>query len=127
LKRYRRSIVLSACFAIAPLFLEARSAQAQFYSTQQGTPQGSPQSYQSASCYCPFPQGYCPFPQGFCALPMGNCGTPMPSPQESAPSAQMTPQYSYQGYFPRPYASPKPFVPRPIGIPGGSMPSSQRD
>jgi hypothetical protein len=110
-----------ASFAMANVLLSGPRAEAQAYSTQQATPQ----SYSSVPCVCPFPQGYCPFPQGFCALPVYDCGGATSSPQGYAPSGQMTPPYSYQGYYPKPYPAPTPFVPRPIGIPAGSMPSSQ--
>jgi hypothetical protein len=71
-------------------------------------------------CVCPFPQGYCPFPQGYCALPAYGCGGVVPSQQGTVAP------YSYPGYYPKPYPAPTPYVPRPLGIPAGSLPSMQQ-
>jgi hypothetical protein len=117
----RLPVAVTASLALAVLLFASPRAEAQVYSTQQGTPQSS----SSVPCVCPFPQGYCPFPQGFCALPVGNCGGAMSSQQGTYPSAPMMPQYSYQGYYPKPYGTPTFFIPKPLGIPAESMPSSQ--
>ena len=56
------------------------------------TPQASPQGLAQGPC-CPFPQGYCPFPQGYCPPP-NSCGL-----------------------CARPLGEPKPYTPRPLGMP----------
>ena len=117
---HRLNFATSASIAMAASLLSAAGAEAQVYSSQQATPQ----SYAAAPCVCPFPQGYCAFPQGYCPPPAGPCGPVMSSQQGSA-QAPMMPPYSYQGFAPKPYPAPTPYMPRPLGIPTESMPSMQ--